>query len=134
MPDDSITPQEIIELHDNVILRYGGSPGLRIQECLPQVIGNAEMAEQYTGNSDGTLGICFIGSLMYYLNKNQCFVDANKRTSFATALVLLGNLGLTLDVSDVEAEQYAIRIATDQTLKSSDVVRWLAVHAVARLC
>lgn len=126
--DLSITPEEVVAIHDMVLKRYGGHPGIRVQGCLEQSIGNAELAEQYSGSDDGVSGLCFIGSLMFYINKNQCFVDGNKRTSLAVALKLLGNFGLTLDSTTKELEDYCYTIAND-IKDSSDVVRWIAIHA-----
>ncbi len=70
-----ITGEEIIDMHDRALLQFGGMPGMRVDGCVESAIVLAKKAEYYTGNEDGTLGLCFIGSLMFYLNKNQCFMD-----------------------------------------------------------
>jgi death-on-curing family protein len=126
----SISPEEIIEIHDAALLRYRGLPGVRQEGCVQQVHGSAMLAEQYSGNEDGTLGLCFIGSLMFYLIKGQCFMDGNKRTGLAVALKLLASLGLTIDAMQDEAKRYCERIADDRALRSEDVVRWLAARAI----
>jgi hypothetical protein len=41
----SITLEEITVIHDAVLARYGGKPGIRADECLEQVHGNAMLAE-----------------------------------------------------------------------------------------
>lgn len=84
------------------------------------------LAEQYTGNEDGSLGLCFIGSLMYYLIKGQCFMDANKRTGLGVTLSLLASLGLTLDISQEALKEYCENVAMDREMKSADVVLWLS--------
>jgi hypothetical protein len=42
----SITLEEITNIHDAALARYGGKPGVRAEECLEQVHGNAMLAEQ----------------------------------------------------------------------------------------
>ena len=120
-----ITAPEIVDMHNEVLLRFGGMAGVRIPGCVESAVNLAQSAEYYSGNEDGTLGLCFIGSLMFYLNKNQCFIDGNKRTSITAALKLLGDLGLTLAASTKELEEYCVEIAMNTGLKSNDVVRWL---------
>jgi prophage maintenance system killer protein len=126
----SITLEEITGIHDAALARYGGKPGVRAEECLEQVLGNAMLAEQYGGNEDGSLGICFIGSLMFYLIKGQCFVDVNKRTGLGVTLFLLSQLGLTLKMSQHDLTVYCEKITTDRTMQSGDVVIWIAENAV----
>lgn len=125
-----ITVDEIIAIHDAALARYGGLPGMRQEGCLEQVHGNAMLAEQYTGNDDGSLGLCFIGSLMYYLIKGQCFMDANKRTGLGVALTLLARLGLTFSVSQEALKEYCELVAMDREMKSTDVVLWISQNVV----
>ena len=127
----AITINEMIEIHDQSLARFGGLPGMRAEGCLEQVHGSAMLAEQYSGNEDGSLGLCFIGSLMYYLIKGQCFVDGNKRTGLGVALFLLQMLGLTLNIEPIALKEHCELIATDTKMQSGDVVRWLADRLVA---
>jgi prophage maintenance system killer protein len=126
----SITVDQIIGIHDAALARYGGLPGIRQEGCLDQVHGNAMLAEQYMGNEDGSLGLCFIGSLMFYLIKGQCFVDVNKRTGLGVALFLLGALGITLSIDEIALKEHCENIATDTKMASGDVVRWLSENIV----
>jgi death-on-curing family protein len=126
----SITPEEIIVIHDAALARFGGLAGIRVDGCLQQNVGNAMLAEQYSGNEDGTLGLCFIGSLMFYLIKNQCFNDGNKRAAFATTLKLLADLGSTINATQDEMKLYCEEVATNKTIGSSDVVVWLSERLI----
>ena len=71
----------ITELHDHAITTWGGRPGVRDEDCVERSLGAAQMAEFYAGNGEGPMGLCFIGALFFYLCKNSCYVDGNKRTS-----------------------------------------------------
>lgn len=88
------------------------------------------MAEYYRGSGDGTLGLCFVGSLMFYLVKNHCYPDGNKRTGLAAALRALYVLGLTLHASQAELTAYCLAIASGNVTSPDDVVRWLADRIV----
>ena len=127
----AITIAEIVDIHDRSLVRFGGLPGMRAEGCLEQVHGNAMLAEQYSGNEDGSLGLCFVGSLMYYLIKGQCFVDGNKRTGLGVTLYLLEILGLTLQIEELALKEHCELIAIDTKMQSGDVVRWLADRLVA---
>lgn len=126
----SISIGDIVGIHDAALARYGGLPGIREDGCLDQTLGNAMLAEQYSGNEDGSLGLCFVGSLMFYLIKGQCFTDVNKRTGLGVALFLLSQLGLTLNISQDDLTVYCEKVAMDRDLKSGDVVVWIAENAV----
>ena len=126
----SIDIDDIVAIHDAALARYGGLPGMRQEGCLAQVHGNAMLAEQYSGNEDGSLGLCFVGSLMFYLIKGQCFMDGNKRTGLGVALRLLANLGLTLNISPEDLKLQCEEIAMDTRMTSGEVVSWLSQNIV----
>ena len=126
MIEVSITIEDIVRVHDKSLLRYGGLPGIRQEGCLEQTLGNAMLAEQYSGNDDGSLGLCFIGSLMYYLIKDQCFADGNKRTALGVVLEMLSVIGLTLGIEQIAMKDYCEEVAINNKTTSGDVVRWLA--------
>lgn len=90
------------ELHDEALVRWGGRPGVREDGCVDRSIGAAQLAELYAGRVDGPVGLCFIGALLFYLCKNSCYIDGNKRTAVLSALNMLLSYGLTLSCSNDE--------------------------------
>jgi death on curing protein len=127
----TITVADVVALNAESVTREGGTPDPPKTGCVEGSVGAAEMAEFYSGTGDGTLGLCFIGSLMFYIIKNHCFVDGNKRTGLAVALKALYILGLTLDVTPDELRDYCLAIADNQVTSSENVVLWLSEHLVA---
>lgn len=120
----------VAELHDEALARWGGTPGIREEGCVDRSIGAAHSAEYYAGNGAGPVGLCFVGSLLFYLCKNSCFVDGNKRTALLSTLDVLLSFGLTLEASNDEVRDYCLSIA-DGTIKGFDeVVRWLAPRLI----
>ena len=52
--------------------------------------------------------------LWYFLTKNHCFVDGNKRVGFYAASILLKINGYSYNVDDDEAYAKAIQISCSQ--------------------
>ncbi len=77
------------------------------------------------------MGLSFAGCLFFYLIKNHCFVDGNKRIAWAAMVRVLLELGLTLDVDDDEAEQYCLRVIKSHDMDAVSVSLWLSERLVA---
>lgn len=131
IPPLEVISERCIDFNRQTIDRYGGAFSPDPQEgCLDRSIAAAMNAELYAGNEDAS-GLCFIGALMFYLIKNQCFLDGNKRTGLAIGLWLLGRFGLTLDCTQEEVADYCLAIASGSVRTREEVVIWLAEHIVA---
>jgi death on curing protein len=72
-----------------------------------------------------------MGALMFYLIKDHCFLDGNKRTGLAIMLWLLKRFGLTLDCSQDEVRDYCLGIASGTIKTREEVVNWIAIHMIA---
>lgn len=85
-------------------------------------------AELYSGSDDAKQGLCFAGCLLFYLVKNHCFVDGNKRVAWASCMEVLRSLGLTVNATDDEAEAFCINVITGENMvkKAVDVCLWIA--------
>lgn len=126
-----IASDEIIALHAKSLQDVGQdalSIGVEQTECVEARIENAWMAEHYS--SEKTLnvrnGLCFAGYLMFYLVKDHCFPDGNKRIGWIAALTVLASLGLTIEFSHDDAVDLVEGISNNDVSGGGDVVRWLA--------
>ena len=126
-----ITLDDLQVLNTGSITLHGGSIGPAKPGCVEGAIGAAELAEFYSGGGSEDLGICFIGSLMFYLIKDHCYTDGNKRTGLGAALRALYVLGLTLTCSESELTAYCLGIADGSVKSSNEVVMWLSEQLVA---
>jgi death-on-curing protein len=80
---------EVVELHDRVIARFGGSPGLRDEGLLRSALDRPRNVWSY--EPDATL-FRLAASLGFGLAKNHAFVDGNKRiAALAVAAFLFRN-------------------------------------------
>lgn len=70
----------------------------------------------------------FAGYLLYYLAKNHCFLDGNKRVAWMSSMRVLAHFGLSLDATDDDAEQLVDDVVNDVITNGAGVVSWLEHH------
>jgi len=89
------TVSAVKAVHAEVIAAHGGSPGIRDEALLESAVA----APQATMMGEPLLSdpIELAAAYLYYLCRNHPFVDGNKRTALATALVFLSENGLLPD-------------------------------------
>lgn len=82
-----LTIEQVIELHDELLRRYGGLPGIRDKNLLWSAIDAPKAAmfgqEMYPSVYQKA------AVYLYHLVCNHPFNDANKRTGYAVTLVFL---------------------------------------------
>ena len=90
-----LTLDEVLGIHADQILRYGGSSGLRDLGLLQSALS----MPQTTFDDEFLHGTVFemAAAYLFHLARNHPFVDGNKRTALMCALVFLGLNGYRLD-------------------------------------
>lgn len=82
-----LTSDQIIDLHDEMLKRYGGLPGIRDKNLLLSATDAPKAAifgqEMYPSVHEKA------AAYLYHLVCNHPFNDANKRTGYAATLVFL---------------------------------------------
>jgi death-on-curing protein len=103
-----ITSEDLHTLYAEGIRRHGGSGSASKDGCVDGSLGAAYNAELYSmpefNSETAVSGLVFAAYLLFYLTQNHCFLDGNKRIGWLSTMYVLGRLGVTLDVSDDEAE------------------------------
>jgi death on curing protein len=131
---DLITIAEVLRLHARGILEHNQTPvaiNKAVEDCVEGRIGNAWTSEGYCSDEDAKPGLCFAGYLLYYLTRDHCFLDGNKRAAWSTAMAVLASLGLTVSASDDESYSLVDRIANGVIKDGMEVVYWLAARLEA---
>jgi len=85
------TLQETLELHDQLILRFGGSKGVRDLGLLESALVRPQSGYYDTLSMQAA-------ALLQSLCQNHCFVDGNKRVAFASTAIFLRMNGYRLSV------------------------------------
>lgn len=110
-----LTLAEVLELHRAQIERYGGDPGVRDIGLLESALAvpKASFGGEFLHASIFEMAAAYA----YHVAENQPFVDGNKRTALAAALVFLEMNGHS--ISDPRATLYGamIRVGTRRAMK-----------------
>ena len=86
------TVSAVKAIHAEVIAAHGGSPGSRDTALLESAVAAPEATMMGKPLLAGPLEMA--AAYLYYLCRNHPFVDGNKRTALAAALVFLSENGL----------------------------------------
>ncbi len=90
----------VLDIHDAQIAEHGGSPGIRDEGLLESALAQplARFCGEYLHKDLFEMGAAYL----FHLANNHAFVDGNKRTGLAAALVFLDANGY--QVADQGAE------------------------------
>ena len=79
--------EHVLKIHQQAILRFGGSDGLRDINLLQSAV--AAPRASFGGVSTFSDTVEIAGAYLYYLYSNHPFVDGNKRVALGACLVFL---------------------------------------------
>jgi death-on-curing protein len=83
--------QETLELHEQLILRFGGPAGVRDMGLLESALIRPQTGYYETLSMQAA-------AMLQSLCQNHCFVDGNKRVAFAATAIFLRMNGYRLSV------------------------------------
>ncbi len=73
------------------------------------------------------MGLILAAHLLFYIAKDHCFIDGNKRVAWLACVEFFKNLQLTLRADEDEAYELMIDLSSEgSTLTAADVAVWLA--------
>jgi death-on-curing protein len=119
-----LSVEDVIFLHDEQLVRFGGATGIRDQGLLESAIGmpQASFAGEYLHEDLFTMAAAYA----FHIAQNQAFVDGNKRTGLLSALVFLDLNGVIISDPDDLLYQAMIDIA-ERTLDKAGLALLLRV-------
>lgn len=121
MPGDRVqhlTLDEVLAVHDRVIQRFGGTPGLRDAGLLESALYRPQ-----TGHYEGLPEMAT--ALFESLLMNHPFVDGNKRTAFFATDVFLRLNGFRLEVRASSAHAFLMGLLEKGTCDYEHVLPWI---------
>jgi len=104
----------LLELHAESLRRYGGSEGIRDLGLIESALGAAQNTYFY-GHGDL---FDIAAAYAFHIAQAQAFLDGNKRTAAAAALVFLDENGISESPSDIELYDAMIAIAEKRLTKT----------------
>lgn len=103
---DFLTVEEVLLLHEEQLARYGGGAGVRNHGALDSAVAMpcATFDDRFVHEGRFAMAAAYA----FHIAQNQPFVDGNKRTGLAAALVFLDLNGFA--VVDTEGHLYQAMI------------------------
>lgn len=120
-----LTLEEVLDLHHQLIARFGGLAGVRDPGLLESALARPRSG-YYSSLSEQA------AALMQSLAGNHAFVDGNKRVAFAATAVFLRMNGYALAVDAGDAERFLVDQVIVARVDLAAIARWLEQHLVAR--
>ena len=100
--------EDVLELHDESLKRYGGATGLREPGLLDSALASALNTFLYASGDEFDVAAAYA----FHLAESQCFFDGNKRTGIGSALLFLKLNGISAHGTPViEKQLYTAMIA-----------------------
>jgi len=120
-----LTLAEVIEIHNDQIQRYGGHAGIRDMNLL-----SSAAAMPYASFSGTFLHADIYemaAAYAFHISQNHPFIDGNKRTALASALVFLELNGTGISYPEGKLYEAMIKLASGKMSKNefADVLKKL---------
>ena len=106
-----LTDTTVLAIHAQQIERFGGAHGVRDQHVILSALARPQQRWHYDASADlaDLAALYLVG-----LSQAQGFVDGNKRTGLACALVFLALNDAALHVDGAELYALTMRVAVNQ--------------------
>jgi death-on-curing protein len=109
MMPEFLSVDDVLELHDLQIERYGGAGGLRERGLLESAVAQPEATfDQKFVHEDIYM---MAAAYLFHIVKNHPFVDGNKRTGLLAMLVFLDLNGISIEHSTEEMFNLTLTVA-----------------------
>jgi death on curing protein len=112
-----LTLEDVLEIHEDQIKRYGGTTGIRDQALLLSAISQplSTFDGQYLHKTFSDKA----GAYLFHVCQNHPFIDGNKRTALASALMFLAMNHCPFDYEETALENLVLGVAEGKTKKDA---------------
>ena len=123
-----LTAEQVLFVHYRLIGETGGEHGVRDLGLLESAVARPQATfdrqELYPDVFEKA------AALMESLINNHPFVDGNKRTGIACAVLYLQQNGVSFSAKNAELEKFTLRVASSKVGRS-EIGQWLKKHSQA---
>jgi len=120
---------EVIEIHYDQIEHYGGRPGIRDIELLKSAVDMP--AAGLGGDYFHTDIYEMAAAYLFHIVRNHPFIDGNKRTGAAAAVVFLLVNGIEIEANEEDLERIVLDTAGGEMGKAA-IARFFKNNASSR--
>ena len=128
-----IAVERVHALQALAIERWGGLPGIRRAGCVEGSIAGGLSAALYAMETDDEEPdvLTVAAHILFYLARNHCYNDGNKRIAWLAFTDQLAVFGLDVDATTTEVERLVLDVAAG-TIASAEAAReWIAPRLIA---
>lgn len=109
-----LTVDEVFRIHARSLAEHGGSEGVRDQGLVESALASAKNVFYYGGGDQFDVAAAYA----FHLAESQAFIDGNKRTAVASALVFLAKNGFYAQPAPWELYSAMIDVAEKKMNKA----------------
>ena len=119
----------ILHFHEDLLIRYGGKPGLRDEKLLESALAQPEATfeGEYLHKSIYEMAAAY----GFHLCKNHPFIDGNKRIALIALFTFLYVNGYEIQLDEKKMYLLIMAIA-DGTMSKDNLTKYLKKHIVKR--
>ena len=121
-----LTAEQVLFIHYRLLYETGGEHGVRdlgmLESASTRPQATVAKQELYPDNFEKA------AALMQSLINNHPFVDGNKRTGIACAVLFLKQNGISFSAKNTELEKFSLRAASSKSGRS-EIAKWLKKHS-----
>lgn len=123
-----LTIEEILRVHSWQIEHFGGSDGIRDAGLLESAIAmpSAGFGGKYLHEDIFSMAAAYL----FHIAQNHPFIDGNKRTGAASALVFLELNGIEMTATDDDLYDLVIEVTLGEADKAA-IADFFRAHSVA---
>lgn len=110
-----ISLEEVLELHDDQISSFGGTPGVRDEGLLESAL--AQPQATFSGELLHPTIAEQAAAYLYHIAMNHPFIDGNKRSAFAVTDTFLRLNGFYLNLTDDRVYDLVIQVVQGMMTK-----------------
>ncbi|HEX5839833.1 MAG TPA: type II toxin-antitoxin system death-on-curing family toxin [Anaerolineales bacterium] len=123
-----LTAEQVLFVHYRLVSETGGEYGVRdlglLESAVARPQAKFDRQELYPDIFEKA------AALMESLINNHPFVDGNKRTGIACAVLFLQQNGISFSARNAELEKFTLRIASSMAGRA-EIIEWLKKHSHA---
>lgn len=118
--------EQVMRLHASMIERYGGTESARDVRLLQSAVAMPQMA--YGGEYLHADIVEMAAAYLYHIVQNHPFLDGNKRTGAAAAIVFLAINGIEIEADEDGLVDLTLSVACGQSGKTEIAEFFRALH------
>lgn len=107
---------EVLDIHQDQVVRYGGAAGIRDLDLLKSALGMPSVT--FSGEYLHTDIFEMAAAYLFHIVKNHPFIDGNKSVGAVSTLIFLAFNGYDLTVSQDKFASFVIGVAKSDINKA----------------